>query len=229
MHTDDEPTRFLDGEAMARLYRVRFDDAARQRSAAVWAVLGRHFFQRYVPAGATVVDIGAGYCDFINHIRAGRRIAVDLNPETRRFAAAGVEVLQSDIRTLAGLPPASVEVAFASNVLEHLSTKADLMATLGAIRTVLRPGGRLLVMGPNIRFAPGEYWDFLDHHLPLSDRSVREALETAGFHVREVRPRFLPLTRLSRLPQHPALVWLYLKCPPAQRLLGRQFFIMATS
>ena len=101
MHTDDEPTRFLDGEATARLYRVRFDDAARQRSAAVWAVLGRHFFQRYVPAGATVVDIGAGYCDFINHIRAGRRIAVDLNPETRRFAAAGVEVLQSDIRILA--------------------------------------------------------------------------------------------------------------------------------
>src|SRR3972149_4628434 len=117
MHTDEEPTTFLDGEATSRLYRVRFDEHARQRSAAIWDVLCRRFFQRYVPEDGVVVDIGAGYCEFINHIRAARRIAVDVNPETRRHAAPGVEVLEGDIRTLAGLPPACADVLFASNVL----------------------------------------------------------------------------------------------------------------
>ncbi|MDH7569661.1 MAG: class I SAM-dependent methyltransferase [Armatimonadota bacterium] len=227
MPPDDPPGRFLDGEGTSRLYRVRFDARTQARSVAIWRVLCRHFFQRYVPETAVVVDVGAGYCDFINQIRAARRIAVDMNPETRLRAAPGVEVIESDIRTLVGVPDASVDVVFCSNVLEHLPTKGDLMATLSAIKRVLRPGGSFLVMGPNIRFAPGEYWDFLDHHIALSDRSVAEALETAGFRVTEVRPRFLPLSKLSRLPQHPALVWLYLKFPPAHRLLGKQLFIVA--
>lgn len=227
MDTEEKPTTSLNGEETSRLYRVRFDEEARRRSAATWDVLCRRFFQRYVPEDGVVVDIGAGHCEFINQIRAARRIAVDTNPETKAYAAPGVDVVASDIRALAELPRAFADVAFASNVLEHLPTKADLMATLGAVRAVLRPGGKLLVMGPNIRFAPGEYWDFLDHHIALSDRSVREAVETAGFVTREIRPRFLPLTRLSRIPQHPLLVELYLLCPSAHRVLGKQFFLAA--
>jgi SAM-dependent methyltransferase len=227
VETGERPETFLNGEESARLYQVRFDEDARRRNAAIWGILCRRFFQRYVPEDATVVDLGAGHCEFINHIRAARRIAVDTNPETRECAAPGVEVIACDIRALESVPPATADVAFASNVLEHLPSKADLMATLGAVRRVLRPGGRLLVMGPNIRFAPGEYWDFLDHHLALSDRSVREAVELAGFTTREIRPQFLPLTRLSRLPQHPLLVELYLRFPPAHRVLGKQFFLAA--
>ena len=227
MDTEGEPARLLDGEDVSRLYRVRFDEAARRRSVGVWRALCHGFFQRYVPEGGTVVDVGAGYCDFINQIQAARRIAVDLNPETARHAAPGVEVVAADIRTLEGLPLGFADVAFASNVLEHLPAKPDLMAALGAIRRILRPGGKLLVMGPNIRFAHAEYWDFLDHHIPLSDRSLREALETAGFAVRELRPRFLPLSKCSRLPQYPALVRLYLRFPPAHRVLGKQFFAVA--
>jgi SAM-dependent methyltransferase len=227
MHTGTDPERFLDGEGTSRLYRVRFDERTRQRSAAIWRVLCRHFFQRYVPETSVVVDVGAGYCNFINEIRAARRLAVDMNPETPAFAAPGVEVLASDIRTLDGLPDASADVAFASNVLEHLPSKTDLMATLAAVRRVLRPGGRFLVMGPNVRVAPGEYWDFLDHHIALSERSTREALETAGLRVTEARARFLPLSKLSRIPQHPALVWLYLKVPAAHRVMGKQFFVVA--
>ena len=226
MHSDDRPETFLDGEATSRLYHVRFDEETRRRNTATWAVLCSRVFQRYVPEQGTVVDLGAGQCEFINHIRAARRIAVDTNPETRELAAPGVEVVESDIRTLAGVPRSCADAVFASNVLEHLPSKADLMAALTAAREVLRPGGKLLVLGPNIRFAPGEYWDFLDHHIALSDRSVREALEIAGLAVREIRPRFLPLTRLGRLPQRPLLVRLYLSFPPAHRVLGKQFFIV---
>ncbi len=227
IHGQGNPSGAANEERIRDLYRVRFDAPARHRVVAIWRVLCRHFFQRWVPDGGTVVDLGAGYCEFINQIAAGRRIAVDLNPETRECAASGVEVLATDIRTLDGLADGCADVVFASNVLEHLPTKADLLAALEAVHRILRPGGRILIMGPNIRCAPGEYWDFLDHHIALSERSLGEALSVAGFTVVESRPRFLPLTRLSRIPQHPALVWLYLKCPPAHRLLGKQFFVVA--
>lgn len=218
---------FLSAEQVARLYQIRFSACAEQCNVLIWEVLCRSFFQRYVPENGVVIDLGAGACEFINHIRAARRIAIDINPETMRHAAAGVEVFRADMRTLEGLPRAFADVVFASNVLEHLPTKDDLMATLHTAYEVLRPGGKLLVMGPNIRFATREYWDFLDHHLPLSDRSLREALELAGFTLRELRPRFLPLSRLRRLPQHPFLVRLYLLCPPAHWILGKQFFAVA--
>ena len=69
--------------------------------------------------------------------------------------------------------------------------------------------------------------DYFDHHLPLTERSLVEALGLAELTPVEVRPRFLPFTTKSRLPQHPLLVWLYLKLPLAHRLLGQQSWIVA--
>ena len=68
-------------------------------------------------------------------------------------------------------------------------------------------------MGPNIRFAPGEYWDFWTTTLALSDRSVREAVELAGFDARDPDRGFLPLHAPQPHPQHPLLVELYLQLP----------------
>jgi hypothetical protein len=61
----------------------------------------------------------------------------------------------------------------------------------------------------------------------LTERSLVEALRIAGFDPLEVRSRFLPFTSKSALPQHPALVWLYLRVVPAQWLLGGQSWIVA--
>ena len=52
------------------LYVNRFPEAELAAKAKLWSTLCDAHFQRYIPAGATVLDIGAGYCDFINHIRA---------------------------------------------------------------------------------------------------------------------------------------------------------------
>ena len=80
---------------------------------------------------------------------------------------------------------------------------------------MLRPGGRLLILQPNIRYAYREYWDFLDHHVALSHVSMVEALALTGFTPTEVRPRFLPFTTKSALPQWPILIRIYLRFPPA--------------
>jgi len=116
---------------------------------------------------------------------------------------------------------------FASNFFEHLLTKQELLRTLAEVLRVLRLGGRLLILQPNIRYAGGAYWDFFDHHLPLTERSLVEALQLAGLKPIEVRPRFLPFTSKSGLPQHPFFVGLHLKIPIVQRILDQQSWIVA--
>ena len=212
---------------LAKLYSARFAPEDKERKARVWRVLCRHFFQRYVDPNDTVLDIGAGHCEFINHIEAKRRVAFDLNPEVRIHAAAEVEVVQGVSTDLSAFPDERFDVAFVSNFLEHLPTKDDLLRTLAEIRRVLRPGGRLLILQPNIRLTGGAYWDFIDHHLPLTERSLVEAFELVALQAVEVRARFLPFTSKSLLPQHPRLVRLYLMVPPIQWLLGRQSWIVA--
>lgn len=209
------------------LYDRRFDPLEREAKARVWEVLCRDFFQRYVEPTDTVLDLGAGFCEFINNIRCAAKWAVDSDEQVERHAAAGVNVRRGAADDLSFLQDATIDVVFASNFFEHMLSKDLVLSTLREARRVLRPGGRILILQPNIRFAYDEYWDFFDHHQPLSDRSMVEALEICGFDPTEVRPRFLPYTTKSALPQWPILVRLYLRVRLAQRLLGKQMFIVA--
>jgi SAM-dependent methyltransferase len=212
---------------LSRLYRVRFDPEEQKQKDALWRVLCASFFQRYVAPTDCVLDLGAGYCEFINHIRCARKIAVDMNEDTAAHAAPGVQVVRARSTDLAAIPAGSVQVVFVSNFFEHLPSTDDLLATLREIARVLAPGGRLLVLQPNIRFVGGEYWDFLDHHLPLTDRSLVEAVSATGLEPIEVRARFLPYTTKNRMPRWLWLVRLYLRMPLAQWLVGKQAWVVA--
>ena len=174
-----------------------------------------------------VLDLAAGHCEFVNNIRAGHRIAVDLNPDVALHAAAGVQahVLRSD--DLAGIEGQSVDVVFISNFFEHISREA-ILATLVEVGRVLRPGGQLLVLQLNVRYCARDYWQFFDHITPVDDRALCEALAATGYEVILDIPRFLPYTTKSRLPSGPALVKLYLRVPLAWRVLGAQAFLVAT-
>jgi hypothetical protein len=110
---------------------------------------------------------------------------------------------------------------------EHLQDSAELLDTLRGLHRVLRPDGRLLVLQPNIRLTKAAYWDFIDHSLPLTERSLAEALSLTGFVVETMTVRFLPYTTESRFPISPPLIRLYLRLPPAQWLLGKQTFVVA--
>ena len=212
------------------LYANRFsaDDLAWKQT--VWRILCERVFQAYIPAGATVVDIGAGSCEFINAIKATRRIAVDLNPALPAFVAPGVEAHNGNADDLTFLPPSSVDVVFSSNFLEHLPTKDAVLDVLRASRWVLRPGGLAILLGPNARIIPGAYWDYFDHHVPLTERSIAEALGVCGFEVVRSEARFLPYTVKSRLPRSPLLVRLFLTLHPlTSRLVGGQFLVVATT
>lgn len=224
-----EPDRTGNDLALERLYQLRFSTAERQANDRLWRVLCESYLQKLVPADATIVDVGAGSCGFINNIRAKRRIAVDLDAGLRDRAAAGVEPHVSDIAALPDLlGPASVDIAWASNVFEHLPSAAELLRVLQAIRTILRPNGRIIILQPNVRLVGGRFWDFLDHTLPLTETGMQEALGVAGFRIVSCKARFLPYTTKSSVPKPTWLLRTYLALPPAQWLFGEQFLIVAT-
>ena len=60
------------------LYATRFPEADRAGKDAIWQVLCPHFFQRYVKPDDVVLDIGAGFGEFLRHIKCRHRIAVDI-------------------------------------------------------------------------------------------------------------------------------------------------------
>ncbi len=208
------------------MYGCRFAGIEQQR-AKVWRTLACHYFQRWVNPADTVLDLGGGYCEFINSISAAHKYALDSNPTATDKAAPGVTVLSQEATQPWSLPPESVNVVFSSNFFEHLAAKPDLAYCLSEAHRVLRPQGLLIALGPNIRYCYDEYWDFWDHHLALSDRSMVEVLEINGFRTELVIPRFLPLTMRSRIPQWAFLIRLYLALPLAQRIWGKQFLVIA--
>jgi hypothetical protein len=87
-------------------------------------------------------------------------------------------------------------------------------------------GGKLIALGPNIRYLAQHYWDFFDHHLALSDRSLVEVLEKTGFNVLENIPRFLPYTMVNSREYPLLFLRLYVRIPLAWTLLGKQFLII---
>ena len=215
-------------ERLATLYANRFDKGDRAWKAEVWSVLWRRVFSRWVAAGDTVLDLGAGYCEFINNAVAKRRIAVDLNPETARLAAPGIEVKAVSADALQFIGAGEVDVVFTSNFLEHLPSKDAVARVLDEAHRVLRPGGRIIAMGPNIRYLAGAYWDYFDHHVPLSHASLCEALALHGFALEHVEAKFLPYTVKGARLRLRWLVEAYLLLRPlSSAVFGKQFLVTA--
>lgn len=221
----DEPET-LEGPEIAQIYRERFstDNLAFKRR--MWEVLCERWFQRYVAVTDTVLDLGAGTCEFINAIRCGEKIAVDVNPDVAEYAR-DAKVVQAPSTDFSPVASGSVDVVFCSNLLEHLPSKRAVLQTLRECQRVLRPGGTLMILQPNIRYVPGRYWDYFDHHTPLTHLSMIEALRLSGLTPRRVIPRFLPYTVKSRLPRSTLFVRVYLRLPFLWSVFGGQMFLVA--
>lgn len=208
------------------IYADRFDKSVDKRNV-MWKILCKDYFQKFIKRNSTVLDLAAGYCEFINNITCKEKIAVDLNEKTKKMAGKGVKVYQALSTSLPKNLTGKVDVVFTSNFFEHLDSKNELIDTLKEVHRVLRPGGRIMVLQPNIRLVGNRYWDYVDHTLPLTEKSLFEALLLTDFEVEYQKTRFLPYTANSRIPASPWLIQLYLKLPLAQFLMGKQTFMVA--
>jgi SAM-dependent methyltransferase len=216
-------------EHLSAIYAGRFTTSELERKGEIWNVLVTSFFQKYVPVTGTVVDLGAGNGEFINSIQARRRIAVDLNPQTMDYLALGVEFVEASSSDLTILEGNSIDTVFTSNFFEHLPSAESLVETLKECHRYLKNDGTIVIMVPNIKFVKEDFWDYLDHSLPLSHRSMIEALSLAGFTAIEVFPQFLPYT-VKHKRVHPPLIFLrfYLRNRWLWRLFGKQMLVVAS-
>lgn len=216
-------------EDIAQLqYRQRFSQAKDYR-AALWGVLCREFFQRYIDRGSALLDLGCGWGEFSNNIVARKKYAMDMNPDAALWLNDDVELLLQDCSQPWPLASGSLDVVFTSNFLEHLPGKSHVESTIAEVKRCLKPGGVFIAIGPNVRLVPGEYWDFWDHHVHISDRSLAELLTMNGFNVAERHAAFLPYTMSDG--NHPSLllVKLYLRMRFAWSLFGKQFLVVASA
>jgi SAM-dependent methyltransferase len=210
---------------LEKLYTARFADRSEYRKR-VWCELCA-YFSRWIPPTAAVLDLGSGHCEFSNAVQCRRKLAMDLNPDSVRKALPDVRVIRQDSSDRWELPPESLDVVFTSNFFEHLPNKAALERTLLEVQRALVPGGKLIAMGPNIKFVRGQYWDFFDHYIPLTELSLAEVLTKNGFEIQVSLPRFLPYTMSSGF-QYP--IWMlrtYLAMPFVWRFFGKQFLVIA--
>src|SRR5512142_3293364 len=106
-------------QQLDRIYGERFSGSELHRQQ-VWQVLTRHFFQHWIHPSDAVLDMGAGYCEFINQVIAARKFAMDLNPATVQKAAAEVTVYPQSVSEPWPVAAGSLDVVFTSNFLEHL-------------------------------------------------------------------------------------------------------------
>lgn len=227
----------ISSESLGReeaIYARRFTDVELETRRITWRVLCREFFQQFIPIDSTLLDIGSGEGHFLLNVEAARKIAVDIQlPEIEKFRALGIECFEVPATDLSLHVKGAADVAFMSNFLEHLPDKPTLFRVLEATRMALKSGGRLLILQPNIRYVGGKYWDYIDHHIALTEKSLAEALEVSGFSVERVIPRFLPYTvkstsgLLTSLIGAERLVRAYLRFPPLWRIFGGQSFIIA--
>jgi SAM-dependent methyltransferase len=188
----------------------------------VWRAICEHL-QDQVGPDADVVELGAGYCDFINNIQGRTRVAVDRDSIAREMCAPGVRFVQSDV-TVLDLPSESADVVFASNLLEHL-TDDQLAKLFDQLAGVLRPAGKIILLQPNYYYCYRTYWDDYTHVKAFSHVSLCDYLVSKNYQVKLCVPRFLPFSFHSRLPKSYWLTKLYLLSP--LRPMGAQMLVVA--
>jgi 2-polyprenyl-3-methyl-5-hydroxy-6-metoxy-1,4-benzoquinol methylase len=206
-------------------YRLRFSKGAAYRRK-VWRLLVKEYFQDLVGNNKTVFDLGCGWGEFINHVSAQTKYAMDLNPDAKDHLSQDVLFINQSCSEPWNLDNESIDIVFTSNFLEHLFNKGDVVKTVSEAFRCLKPGGLIICLGPNIKYTGGSYWDFFDHYIPLTEASIAELLTLTGFRVKTCIPKFLPYT-MSDGKEAPlwCISW-YLRMPFVWKLLGKQFLVV---
>ena len=188
----------------------------------VWKAI-TEYLQPYVGTNKAVLDLGAGYGDFINLIEAKKKYALDISPDLKDYFDKDVTFISKPSGSLEDISTNSLDVVFASNLFEHLE-RPELDQTMKGIKRCLKRGGKLILIQPNFRYAHKYYFDDYTHKAIFTHLSLADAMHGYGFKAIKTVPKFLPLTLKSRLPKSYLLTKTYLKSPISP--LGKQMLLI---
>lgn len=190
----------------------------------MWKVISKDLYER-MGSPRVVLDPAAGSCEFISSVPSAERWAVDRVKYVAKDLP-GVHFVVADILS-AELPVDYFDGVLVSNFLEHLPTQDTVADVLEKLAGSMKTGGRIAVMGPNFKYCAREYFDCADHTLALTHLAVEEHLYAAKLLPVYTKAKYLPYSFRGILPPSPVLTGLFLKLPPAQALLGKQFLVIA--
>lgn len=190
----------------------------------VWKAINE-YLQKFVPLNAYILDIGCGYADFINGIKADKKFAIDLNPNMKEYIMdnSTTFISQSVLDELQ-INDGSLDVVFASNLFEHFNDQ-ELDILVKNILKKLKPNGRLILIQPNFYYAYREYWDDYTHKKAFSHVSLNDFLMSKNFNIVHLKKQFIPFSLKSRLPKSYLLTKLYLLSPI--KPMGKQMLVVA--
>jgi SAM-dependent methyltransferase len=179
----------------------------------VWKAISEYLQKFIEKESYSVLDIGCGYGDFINLIKAKAKFAIDLNPSSIDFIdIESITFYAQSVLEEFKVENNSMDIIFASNLFEHFDD-FQLNILIKNVKQKLKNGGKLILIQPNIRYAYKEYWDDYTHKKAFSDLSLADFLEGEGFRIIEVQKKFIPFSLKSRLPKSYLLTKCYLFSP----------------
>ena len=217
MTRPDGSEGFLD-----EIYDQRFSAADAVKKNAIWIEIAA-FLQRFIAPDAVVLDVACDRGDFIRNIRCHEKWATDLRDVREELPADVTFVAADGLELDRVLPHGHFDVVFMSNYLEHLTTKDAVIQQLQVVHQLLKPTGRVIVLQPNIRLVGERYWDFIDHSVALTDKSLVEAAAAERFPGRDGDQALPPvhdqISLSNRAASSSAPTWRFLS---VWRLLGKQ-------
>lgn len=158
---------------------------------------------RDLPADALIVDVGCGdgfHLDLLRRFGESGWTLQGVEPDARAAEVAserGIDVHQTTLID-ADIEPGTVDLVLLIQTIEHV---ADPSKLLGEVKTVLKPGGRLLVVtdnvgSPDFRIFKSRHWGgyHFPRHWHLYDRSTLAATaRSAGLEVENISTILSPV------------------------------------
>jgi 2-polyprenyl-3-methyl-5-hydroxy-6-metoxy-1,4-benzoquinol methylase len=158
---------------------------------------------------ASILDLGCGHgtlMHFAQQAGYAKTQGVDVSAQqvalAKRLGIANIT--QGDLMTtLKALPPASLDVVIAFDVIEHF-TKNELIDLVDAIHSVLKPSGCWIIHAPNAAspfVGAVRYGDFT-HEQAFTPTSIQQLLIASGYTrctFAECGPRIHGLKSLVRV------------------------------
>lgn len=177
----------------------------------VWNSISR-YLQKFIDKNSVVLDLGAGYCDFINSIQAKEKYALDISHVIEKYAYHDVYRYVQTCTKLDSFDNEMFDVVFSSNLFEHL-TKNEFFDTLSEVSRILKNNGLLIIIQPNYRFCKKDYFEDYTHKTIFTDKTICRYLIKKGFIINKNIPKFLPFSVKSKGPFNELIVDLYLRSP----------------
>lgn len=167
-------------------------------------------FKQYVPAGSSVLDVGAGAGAFSQRLADTGYKVTALDVDEDKWIPKDIPFAKLDIDAgITGSINSKFDSVCCLEVIEHVENPWNLLREIYA---VLRPGGRALVSTPNITsflsrldfLRIGHFHQFREEDLsyghisPISAYEMKVVASGVGLRILEIRPGgYLPIFDFS--------------------------------